>query len=886
MAILIAKQSGNFTDASTWYTIEPTSFMAVRDTQETAVAALSTAYKVGTAFTLASTVSCDGVALKYAATTGNGTITVRLYNVTASAVIANTTVTFNASYLTASTTTATTTNASSNWIFINFPATVTLPAASIRVEILGSINANAYFHSKSSGNNWTFALRTPTTAAPAASDLMLVMPEVTTSGSLNTFTVTCNNTATTTFGNATTGTSALEVSAGCTFQFATAASTNYYLKLAGFITINEGSTFTCGTLAYPIPSTSTATIEFVNATTNAKYGINQRNSSTPTTSTPTTISFYGPSKNSYVCYTTADVNVGATSLTVTNSADIAGWKNGDYIVFPPTDRVITKAESKTLTADASGTTLSFGALTNLHQAYIDSAFTKRTPILNFTRNIKILGTDSTHASYFTVSGGANLILQDVEFVYMGGLSAANDGKGLKILSKSGFFSDINNCSFRTSEAASSTGINLDTSAANQYGITVYNCFFYRSGTTAIQAFSYTPYNTNYFVSMSNIYSVGAGTTNTSSAVIISGYIGSFEYFYISGSIGVTLTSPAISTSSGLTIQYDNTLGTYTPDFALLLNTNNMNVFSCQQGLTLNYIVPPMSDLNSSGFEMPTGLIDCYFGRSTSGVGVSLNCANALFLRCDISDNSTQNVQLNSCNNLIFHTCNLGSSVTYSTPTCIAVDQSRDIKFVNCTAQAGSILVNVITASVIQDIDMSFIGGTITLPINVIPLAATNFFSPKSKISFSKCISSAPTIFRTYKAGGYLESSNTTYFDSAPGMYLVPTSNSTRNLNTEIKYIPVPSGKKVVVSVYINVSNNLTSLPALWQFSPYENNTTNFINSAPKRIMPVDPIPANTWTKIQGTSETATVDTVFGFFLSVPPCLTGYLYVDKWEVYYE
>jgi hypothetical protein len=874
MAILVANQSGNFTSASTWSVVEPTTFTTVRNTQEYGFTGTSTSFVASATFTLASNTSCDGIMLKYGQRSGSSVVTVRIYNVTSGAVVTNASVTFNSAVLSGASASSTATM-SGNWMFFKFPAVATLPAShTLRVEISSTVANDVYFYRKTgTAGNWTFGLRTTSTAAPAAGDLMLIMAQSTGNYNFSAYTVTMNNTATTQFGNAATLTSAIEVSSECSLQFGTSVSTNYYLKLAGNLSINEGANLIVGTETVPIPATSTATIEFVNATTNGKYGIIHKNSLENYSSWVSNISLVGEDTRSLgYAFLSNNASIGDTTLSVTTSGDINGWKTGDYIVIPPTSRTVTQAENRTLSVDSSGTTLTLNSgLTYAHDAYIDPNNLKNTPILNFTRNIKVLGTSAAYNSYLETGGWAHTTITNVEFQYMG-------GPGITLLSK-GAVVQINKCSFRQAEnSSSSVGIKTSSVIGEHQYISISNCVFYRIGTNAIEMYGNSQDSDNL---VNNVYCVGTGATaSNKTSILINASKGTYSNLYGSG----------LGAPFSLTVDASNWLPTYSNFLFSYFNFNNAYINSSVSGININaQIYPYYNSEHSMVFENIYALRS---GSNTTGYGYGLNLTGSsiMFKNCNFSENIKNNIQMSGCTKISFWGSYINETTTYTVPTCILVDNSTDIKFVNSTVNATTTLINSITANTVQDIDIALLGGTVNLPITVIPTQVTNFLSGKSKIAFSKCISGNTGIYRVYKPGGYIESSPSAYVDTAPGTYYLIDDTSKRFLTSEVKWVPVPAGKKVSISVYVKRNTTPESSfynPELLQIAPYENDITNYDNSLIKTIAPYTSYSMSTgvWTKISGSSEVANVDTVFGFFLAFKNVASNF-HVDKWEVYYE
>lgn len=442
MSALMSNSTGNFTAAATWSLIEPTSFPTALATQETGTTNSTTSFVSSTSFTGIVAVA-DGIALKVSSRNAvpSGTFSVRL--AIAGVPVPNSTVTVNVADI----------PNGIGWVFFKFGSTVAVAGASTyTVQISSSVNAQVtLFRKSATAADWTYALRTTTTQAPAAGDQLLTTGEWDSAGVNSSFIVTMDNTASTLFGPATTGVAALEISSKSTFQYGIAASTNYNFRIAGNLYVNNAGTFSAGTGASPVPSTSTAKLEIV-GTSNVQFGIEARAGSNLNS---------GGNVITNSALLAADASAAATSLTTNVST---GWKNGDVIAIAATTRTRAECESKALTADASGTTLTITSLTNAHGGSAGVV----AELINLTRNVSIFGTSSANQAYINIAATATVDLESTEFYNLG--SATANKRGIDIATTTGSCT-VNNCSIHDLIVASSRAINCNAAANNNITIT-------------------------------------------------------------------------------------------------------------------------------------------------------------------------------------------------------------------------------------------------------------------------------------------------------------------------------------------------------------------------------------------------------------------------------
>lgn len=374
MAILFSGQTGNWTAAGTWRVVDATSYL----NSEAASTASTTTFVSSSAFTPGA-ITVEGLAVKMLSrqTTPSGTFSVRLAQ--AGVAVAGTTVTVNVADLPNVSTLGFT------WLYFKFAAPVVLLAATAyTLQIQSSVNNQVTLYRNATANNWSRCLVTSTTAAPAATDNMIVVGEYTGAGASATRTVTMDNTAATVFG--TVANFAVEVGSKGTLAYGTAAATAYQLICGGRFSVGFDGTFTMGTSGTPMPSGSSALLQ-LNVASNLQFDFIGRGS----------VETYGnPITDRAIV--TANAAVAATAITTDVST---GWVNGDDIVIAPTSAAPTAFDRRTVSSSA-GTTVNITAgLTNAKTVYTGM----ECEVINLTRNVLIKGVSTTLQAQFRVGSG-------------------------------------------------------------------------------------------------------------------------------------------------------------------------------------------------------------------------------------------------------------------------------------------------------------------------------------------------------------------------------------------------------------------------------------------------------------------------------------------------
>lgn len=389
MANLISAQTGLWTDASTWQTVDTTSELD----SEAATTNISTSVLDSAAFTPGA-ITVDGIALKHAARAASpsGSFTVTLRNSSAGTDI--TSVTINVVDLPASTL---------GWIFYKFSAPQTLLAATnyvVRV-VCSNTGNQVTLYRNATANNWSRKLRTTTTQVPAANDHIVIVGQQTGAGALTAVDVTYDSTSTTSYGPTVSGgpPQGMCISLGGTLSLQNTAA-DYFLKVKGILHISNLGLFEWGTTGSRINSASTAVLEFESIANNDSRVVVTHNG---------TFRYHGPTKTTKTTLT-ATASAGATSIAV---AEATNWEVNDEICFTPSSasQVNNQYEKKTASS-VSGLTIGIAALTNTH--LVSSQFDCY--VGNLTRRAKFKSTSASFGTSISNAFSGVIDISYVEFV--------------------------------------------------------------------------------------------------------------------------------------------------------------------------------------------------------------------------------------------------------------------------------------------------------------------------------------------------------------------------------------------------------------------------------------------------------------------------------------
>lgn len=395
MANIISCATGNFTSSSTFKAVDATSELDA----ENGVTGVSTSAQDSASF-VPGAITTEGVALKLSARVSTtGTLTVTLRNVTDSTDTA--TVTVNAADLPALN--ANYDGNQSCWVFFNWGTATLTVAKSYCIRLTASSNNSSQWYRNSTGANWARKLRTTTNQAPAANNHIIVTNELTGAGTSNAFIVTYDNTAATTWGPSTVGTTstgqgAFFVCNNAVLTWGNTASTNYVMQLRGVLYIVGGGIMQNGTNAARCLASVTQTIQFDCANNNdSRIRVDQGG----------LWNVYGAAKNWHTRLT-VDASSSATSFTC---SDTTGWASGDIVAFSPTGTSRTEYESRTLNSVGSSTT--FGISSGTTYAHKGTS-PLQAYVLNLTRSVKMKSLSTSLRGSLYVQGSVHIEYLEID----------------------------------------------------------------------------------------------------------------------------------------------------------------------------------------------------------------------------------------------------------------------------------------------------------------------------------------------------------------------------------------------------------------------------------------------------------------------------------------
>jgi hypothetical protein len=659
-----------------------------------------------------------------------------------------------------------TVNATTNngWALFKLASSGTLTAATTyNLQIAGSSAGNWTPYRTATAGDWARALRTTTTQAPVASDVTLICGQYSAPGSNSAYTVTVDSavTSATSYG-------AIEICGYGTLSFTTAASVNPYLKIAGSTGTNTtgiqgytGGTYSQGTQASPIPSTSTAKLEFACASP-VQYGFDTRAGFTLNTG--------GNAITNISAKLAADASAAATSLT-TNIA--TGWKNGDSIAIAATTRTRLESEKVLLTADASGTTLTVGALTNAHGGGGTALVIAE--IINLTRNVSIFSTSTTNTGYVNLAGSTTTNIQYTEFYNLG--SATANKRGIDIGANTTASIMINGCSIHDFLPASATGtyvnsataMNITVSSTNYYNITG-NCLV----TTAIASLIT---NNTY----SNLIGILSGTLVFNFADL-QGTISNITA--VSGGangIGLVDTMAALQipgSCSGLVAHSNTGIGI---NFTNITNYTNNPFASFSNITSWRNTTYGMQFSNSFGLIVDGSGSGQLFGNATANVVFGGSCAN-VYLRNLISNAGT------------ILTCPVGVALGNDMKDAYVDNSTFGATTTHATGDFSWAAANIYTRLVARNCSFN----SATTVANILANAVEG-----SEVASARHQQTAGNN-RSFKKFGTISTDTTIFNTSSPSTRLTPSSANGK-LQSGYKKVAIPNNQTATINVWVRKS---------------------------------------------------------------------------------
>jgi hypothetical protein len=738
MAYLFSATSQNWSAAG-WKTIDSNGIMISE-----ASSALTTTTFQSTAAFIPGAITVEGIMIKvkYKSPTATGTISTRLYNATAAAVVAGTTVTCNVSDLFNTESTA-----DGGWCYFKFGSPVTLLAATnYVVQVASSVNSTVAIY-VSATTNWARGLVTSTTATPAAGDILYICGDITGAGTTSTTTITFNNTSATSYGG-------LEVGAYGKLVGQNSASTNYVLTLAtgAVFRVGQNGIVEFSTSASRLPASSTFTLTLTCAT-NAATFMTVRNSAT--------FRAFGASKTRKAKLA-ADLSVGGTSITTDVST---GWLTGDNIVIAGTEGT-TQYQLRTLASNATGTSVPIVASTYATKGTSPTI----ADVINITSNFKIQGSSQTLAAYLTTQAGATFDVDNIEFRYMG--ASSTQAVIMSTSTASGGYASVKDCSVSYINT-NGTGISGSTSSN---GVTIDGCVGFPSITTG-SCFGIASAADVYTASLKNCVAIGVGQYGFSAAM----------------SPTVVLQNCILGNAAAGTVQAyqiysrDGLVGGGTID--------NITCYRCTTGISFGlgsttYVAYKTTVTNVYAWRNTTGILFNYaddvtidtatlFGNTSTniylGFSDNIKIANA-DIQAGVTSVAANGVTLYGYkSNILLERCNLGTTTAHTT---------------------ADVNINDALGNYVTFVNSSF--GSTTLLAN-----QTRLPLMKSQIAFQRFNGSAGNS-RVYKKYGTLFS-DTTIYDSSPSSQRLTPSSATQKLISSPFQMAVANGTTATFSIKVRKS---------------------------------------------------------------------------------
>jgi hypothetical protein len=827
MAILKSTATGNFSSSGTWSVVSADGYNILSNTT---IANTTTSYTYSQTYTNNTLVTAQGVFLYInAVNTATGTFTVGIFTAAGTTPLAS--VTVNVSDLSSKTATP---------VFFKFTSTTALSAATTyRVGVLSSTNATVSLgRTAATTTDWVKAICTTTAGTPAATDTIFVSGDLTGAGTSASYVVTMNNTSSaTSYGG-------VYMTPLGTMNYGTTGGVNYYLKLAGVIRVYNGGTFTIGTLATPIPSNSTAKLEFACTVVN-QFGITVFDGGTFTT--------YGATKTESAKLA---ANVAATATTATTNIS-TGWLSGDQLVIPPTNRVSTQFDTPTLNGAASGVNLTFSAgLSFAHET--TPSTTTACDIINLTRNVQIFGQGSgflgTLSTYIYINGGT-VSLNYTQIYYLGNTTT---------LTTSGLVSNI------TSTNTSSVIIN----GCSIYGPTAFaNYILYNNSTQATSTFSCT--NTvsygGYITIGSNNAVLTPSTVTYDSCVFLRSPV-LFNRIYVTATNITAAGSPTMG--FGFNDLASNTVGAGTfgtvNNLITYCNTNQGFYFANPGGTTNTYASGTISNLTA--------------WRNTNQGFYHLGSApQPLYISgLTLVGNTNNNIQLLGSGQIYIKNLTSNSQTTYTTAYSIVMGASDKVYIVDSSLGGtaaetiGAILAG--SNGAVYPVNLSFYNTTfgayssIVVSQTQLPGRSTSF-----GLSSMKHNGVANSTFN-WQQFGTVTTDSTIYNSSAYSMRMTPASTVFKTVSHPFR-MAISANDTVTLSVNVRKS-------VVGDGTAYNGNQprillapTPLLGYGLNTVLTTATGASGSWETIT-TTFTPTASGVYEFFLDCDGS-TGWVNVDDW-----
>lgn len=806
MASKISRATGSWTSASTWGVVDANGY-----TDSEAGSQIVSTTELTTPNFTPGVITTDGVLIKISARAASptGTFTVTLRNTTLGSDVDSCTV--NVSDLP---------SGGLGWHFFKWSSNrllVTSTTYAIKL-VCSNTGSQVTVYKSASSNDYNKMICTTATGAPAASDQLIVVGEYTGAGTSNSFTVTMDNTDTTTWGT-TSFVDAIAVGSKGTLTCGVTASTAYVLKYAGKFTVSSGGTVNLGTSGTRIPSTSSMLLE-MSVATNVDTGLVCQNGST--------FNAYGQTITAYQTLLNTDE---AAAATVIGVASTSGWAANDEIAFASTTRTSTQHEKRTISSVDSATQVTVtSGLTNAHSGTSPT----QAEVIHLTRNVKVIGTSATLQGYVLFGNTATVVCDSAQFKWIG--SATANKRGVDIQTTTGSCT-ITGCSFHEFSVSSSTACHISGSTCNN--ITISNCVMWSISSNGI-----------------NISETTSGTSiSVSGTVVLAAATG-----INTADIGVSLTNciAASCTSVGIAISEVATLSLGT--FSSLTSHSNSS-----QGFNIaNLANATMSTLiawrNSSfGFYLVNAPV---YGCKFNGVTLFGNATNNILLSGG-RDNVFTNVVASG--DTSFAT---GNGVSTNNPGCNAV-------FENSTfGVASGIKVSHASNDIVLSGSSENIFRNCLFSSSIeITISATSM-SDRAGV-FSQKHDQTSGLHKRYSLYGNATTETTTFKTASPSEKLSPLS-ATVKFRSSVMRCAVLSGSTVTISVYVR--KNATYNGAAPRLRLLANPAIGIDADV---LLDTFASAADVWEQLIGVTAAANDDGVMEFVVDCDGT-AGSIFVDDWS----
>ncbi len=690
MARLISIATGNFTAAGTWAVSDATALLD----SEGANTALTTSYVTSSTFTPGA-ITIDGIAVKIAlrdAGSPSNTISVALDLATVTVV--GTEVTINVADID-----VVTAQSEGGWYLFKFAAPVLLVAATaygVKAKVSATTTAVNLFSSATT--NWARQLRTTTTAAPGAADVMDVIGEHTGAGTGNSFVVTMDSEATTDFGAGTDGVVAMTIGKRGTMTYGVVAAKAYYLKLSGDLILYSGGTLNMGTSGARMPSDSSGVLEF-DPVADGGMRLHCRNGST--------WNAYGNNVTTTQTTLSADEAAAQTVLSITSTA---GWEAGKDIGIASTTRTPGDTEVRVIDTVDSATQVTVTAgLTNAHGGGGTALVIAE--VVYLWRNVIVRSATSTLMTAVYVRPTANVHAEYVLFRYLGDNVAGE--RGIEIETTTGTvsftFCVLRDCEDQALFISTATG-----------SVVFADCTFYNCNSTGVAA-AVNVAITSGAHDLSDTWVIGGGAATTITAMAIADSASDYSRCRVAGhatsaSVGAivlndvtsmyTLTSDIVIHScggfgiqtSGLTVSaqlYNTVIYRNAAPGIFFGGGNNIDARNVTLfGNAARNILAATTGLSGLiTFSSCTSRSDATFS-TTFAMSIQINCAPIYFLNCSFSQGTAHTTEFDIL---------AGVHVRIVAVNCLGVFGSVN----NQTTMAYASVVSVHKVNQVADVHKSF-----------------------------------------------------------------------------------------------------------------------------------------------------------------------------------